>query len=140
MPLDVPIAASPLSAYNLTCCCAGNRVWAATAGGQIEVLDLTAGKMSGALKGPSGSVRALALHPTEPLLASVSLDRYLRVHNTSTRKQVASVYLKQHLTGVTFCPALAVQNEAENEAAAEEHDKGKPAKPAKKHRKIIKSS
>ncbi len=106
----------------------------------MEVLDLGAGKMSGALKGSTGSVRALALHPSEPLLASAGLDRYVRVHSTATRKQVASVYLKQHLTGVMFCPAPPVPQKAEDEGAPEEQDKSKPAKAAKKHRKRAKAA
>ena len=80
-------------------------MWVANAAGQLEALDLAAGKMAGALKGSAGSVRALALHPSEPVLASVGLDRFLRVHSTASRKQLAAVYLKQHLTGVAFCRA-----------------------------------
>ncbi|BDA43611.1 probable WD repeat-containing protein 74 at C-terminar half [Coccomyxa sp. Obi] len=95
----------------------GNRVWVANAAGQIEVLDLQAGQMAGAAKGATGSVRCLALHPTEPLLASVGLDRFLRVHSTVNRKQLCAVYLKQKLNGVTFCPALYQQ-----EAAPEPED------------------
>lgn len=93
--------------------CPGTRAWIATGVGQMAVLDIRLGKMLEALKGPIGSVRALAVHATEPLLASVGLDRFLRVHNTVTRRQLADVYLKQHLTGVAFCPAAA--------AAVEEH-------------------
>ena len=80
-------------------------MWVANAAGQLEVLDLETGKMAGALKGPAGSVRALALHPSEPVLASVGLDRFLRMHSIASRSQLAAVYLKQHLTGVAFCRA-----------------------------------
>ena len=95
----------------------GDRVWVANAAGEIEVLDLQAGQMAGAVKGATGSVRCLALHPTEPLLASVGLDRFLRVHSTVNRKQLCAVYLKQKLNGVTFCPAAPQQ-----EAAPEPED------------------
>ena len=121
---------------------AGNRIWVATAAGQIEVLDLKAGKMSEALKGSTGSVRALALHLELPLIASAGLDRYLRLHDTSTRKQVAGVYLKQHLTGVTFCPAKPVaQSQGEDEAAtemamAEEEKQTKVHKKRRKSKKL----
>ena len=53
----------------------------------------------------AGSVRALALHPGRPILASVGLDRFLRLHDTSTRALLAKVYLKQQLTG--GCPSLS---------------------------------
>ena len=95
---------------------AGSRAWIANAAGQMEVLDLKAGKMAGALKGPTGSVRCLALHATEPLIASAGLDRHVRIHSTATRKQVSSVYLKQRLEGVAFCPAPAVARQADAEA------------------------
>jgi ribosome biogenesis protein NSA1 len=111
----------------------------ATAAGQIELFDLKAGKMSGALKGSTGSVRALIPHPELPLIASAGLDRYLRLHDTSTRKQVAAVYLKQHLTGVTFCPAKPVaQSQGENEAAAEMAEEDKQVKVQKKRRRSTK--
>lgn len=83
---------------------AGLRCWAANGKGGMQVLDLAGGKLQGALKGAAGCVRALALHPDLPLLASVGLDRFLRVHNTATRKLLAKVYLKQQLTG--GCPAI----------------------------------
>ena len=119
------------------CSYAGERVWVATAAGQIEVLDIRAGRMSGALKGSTGSVRALDLHPTEPLIASVGLDRHLRLHNTATRKQVASVYMKQHLMDVTFCPSPAPQKEAKEGAAAEVPAEGQRAKAIKRHHKGV---
>ncbi len=59
------------------------------------------------MKGAAGSVRSLALHPdasAHPLLASVSLDRFLRVHDTNTRASVCKVYCKQQLTGVVWLP------------------------------------
>ena len=116
------------------CIVAGKRAWASNAAGQIEVLDIRAGKMDGALKGPTGSVRCLALHPSEPLIASAGLDRHVRLHSTATRKQVMSVYLKQRLEGVAFCPAPAVIHSAEAEAEAETK-----ARPAKKRRKTNKT-
>ena len=88
-------------------------MWVANAAGQVEVLDLKTGKMAGALKGATGSVRAMSLHSSEPILASVGLDRFLRLHSTASRKQLAAVYLKQKLTGVSFCAPPA-------EPAAEE--------------------
>ena len=45
-------------------------------------------------------IRALALHPSEPLIASVSLDRHLRVHHSTKRSSLAKLYLKQVCTCV----------------------------------------
>ena len=118
-------------------------MWVANAAGQLEVLDLETGKMAGALKGSAGSVRALALHPSEPVLASVGLDRFLRVHSTASRKQLAAVYLKQHLTGVAFCrapdlpptEAPAQEEGAPGEAQVHERAAGQGLKRAKSRKK-----
>lgn len=47
----------------------------------------------------TGSVKALTLHPTLPILASAGLDRTLRLHHTASRKLLAKVFLKSQLTG-----------------------------------------
>ncbi len=48
---------------------------------------------------PTGSARALAVHPGGEVLASVCLDRYLRLHSCSTRQLLAKVYCKTLPTG-----------------------------------------
>lgn len=53
-------------------------------------------------KGAVGSVRSLALHSKEPFLASVGLDRYLRVHNTLTKEIENKFYLKNKMNCVVF--------------------------------------
>lgn len=52
--------------------------------------------------GPVGSIRQLKKHPTLPRLASVGLDRMLRVYDTKKRNQIDCVYLKQRLNCVLF--------------------------------------
>eukprot|EP00232_Nephroselmis_pyriformis_P004877 CAMPEP_0182909830 /NCGR_PEP_ID=MMETSP0034_2-20130328/35967_1 /TAXON_ID=156128 /ORGANISM="Nephroselmis pyriformis, Strain CCMP717" /LENGTH=344 /DNA_ID=CAMNT_0025046109 /DNA_START=28 /DNA_END=1059 /DNA_ORIENTATION=- len=74
--------------------------YAATGAGDLSRFDLRAAKAEGAFKGPAGSVRALALHPSMPLIASAGLDRFARVHTTGTRKAVGKVYAKIPMTGV----------------------------------------
>ncbi|GIM01226.1 hypothetical protein Vretimale_6034 [Volvox reticuliferus] len=77
----------------------GSRVWAGNGRGQVEALDMRQApsrvSMGHALKGSAGSIRSLSLHPSQPLIASVSLDRHLRVHSTITRQLLTKVYLKQ---------------------------------------------
>jgi ribosome biogenesis protein NSA1 len=50
--------------------------------------------------GPAGSVRQLAAHSKLPRMAAVGLDRMLRLYDTTTRRQVACLYLKQRLNCV----------------------------------------
>ena len=56
--------------------------------------------MQGSLKGPAGAVRSLALHPQLPIMASVGLDRFLRLHNVESNKLLCKLYLKLQLTAV----------------------------------------
>ncbi|GLC50632.1 hypothetical protein PLESTB_000401400 [Pleodorina starrii] len=87
----------------------GSLVWVGNGRGQVEALDLRQAPgrvtMGHALKGSAGSIRSLSLHPSQPLIASVSLDRHLRVHSTTSRQLLTKVYLKQALTGVAWLPA-----------------------------------
>ncbi|KAI3438930.1 hypothetical protein D9Q98_001344 [Chlorella vulgaris] len=85
----------------------GERCWLGNGLGSIEVLDLAAKRFTGAVKGLAGAVRALAVHPEAPVLASVGLDRYMRLHSTASRKLLAKVYCKTLPTGLAVCPTDA---------------------------------
>ena len=67
---------------------AGLRAWAGDTSGNIGVLDLRAARLAGSLKGLTGSSRGLACHEAKPLLAVVSLDRFLRFYDTQVRTRV----------------------------------------------------
>ncbi|PNH07084.1 WD repeat domain-containing protein [Tetrabaena socialis] len=118
----------------------GQRVWLGNGRGQVEALDLrrapAAVVLGHALKGSAGSIRSLALHPTEPLIASVSLDRHLRVHSTSSRALLTRVYLKQELTGVAWLPPMPLPAAAaEPDSAAQEGEEVVEDRPQQKRRK-----
>lgn len=94
----------------------------------MQLWVLQTNKLMDALKGAGGSVRALALYPgPEPCLASVGLDRFLRVHDASSKAGKARVYLKQQLSSVAWLPlrpqppaaTAAVGAEQAGEGAAE---------------------
>lgn len=71
--------------------------------GRMQQLDLRFNaRMVHVYKGMGGSVRGCQTHPTEGLLATCGLDRFLRVYDTTTRKQLHKVYLKQKLNCVLF--------------------------------------
>jgi ribosome biogenesis protein NSA1 len=80
----------------------GGRWWVGDAGGNLQVYDVRAGKFSGAIKGIGGSARSLDIHPSEPLIASAGLDRFMRVNSTLSRSSVAKVYMKSQLTCIRF--------------------------------------
>jgi ribosome biogenesis protein NSA1 len=50
--------------------------------------------------GPAGSVRSLGSHVSAPRLAAAGLDRMLRIYDTTKRKQVSCMYLRQRLNCV----------------------------------------
>ena len=54
----------------------------------------------GRFVGPTGSVRMLVKHRSESRMAAVGLDRMLRIYDTSKRKQLYCMYLKQRLNCV----------------------------------------
>ncbi|KAK9845794.1 hypothetical protein WJX81_002564 [Elliptochloris bilobata] len=99
----------------------GLRAWAGDASGNVGVLDLRAARLAGALKGLTGSSRALACHSALPVLAIVSLDRFLRFYDTQSRKLLGKVFLKQPPTRVAFGllrPNVAAEPEAQPNAGA----------------------
>lgn len=80
-------------------------VWAADGRGVVECWDLRAGHRVGGVHGANGSVRALARHPTLPLLAAGGLDRWVHVHSTTAgRVKLSSTYVKQYVNAVCFLP------------------------------------
>jgi ribosome biogenesis protein NSA1 len=84
----------------------------------MQLWVLAANKLLDALKGAGGSVRALARYPgPEPWMASVGLDRFLRIHDASSKAGKARVYLKQQLTAVAWLP-VQQQQQAPSDAAA----------------------
>ena len=97
---------------------------------------------NGGIKGSTGSVRGLCRHPTQPLLFSVGLDRFLRVFDTVKRRQKCAVYLKQYTNALTLLPAQTSgstleQGDAESneDVGANIRDKGAQGGAAPKRRK-----
>ena len=101
----------------------GTLVWAANGMGKIECLDLRMNKLQGSLKGPAGAVKSLALHSELPIIASVGLDRFFRVHNVDSKALLCKLYLKQQLTAVAWSPeAPAAETPAVGDGTAQDAD------------------
>ncbi|XP_059187389.1 WD repeat-containing protein 74 [Centropristis striata] len=93
--LEVAYGEHPLTALSLTA--GGDTVVVGNTHGQIALLDLRKGVVRGVLKGLSGGVRALQCHPSQPVVASCGLDRFLRIHSLEERNVEHKVYLKSRL-------------------------------------------
>jgi hypothetical protein len=112
----------------------GNTAFAADARGAVVAMDLRTQRSRGKLRGNSGSVRELALHPTLPLVATASLDRWIRVYDVDTCKCVGAGYTKQALCSVAWdvrgpavaaaAAAAAERKKAKKKAAREGDDAG----------------
>ena len=70
-------------------CFAGDKIWVADSRGKIGCLNLDTSQIFRRLKGPSGSIRDLQIHPTMPIIASAGLDQFLYLHNIQTGNLLA---------------------------------------------------
>ncbi|XP_071532235.1 WD repeat-containing protein 74 [Panulirus ornatus] len=77
-----------------------SQILVGTAHGRMALFDLRGRKPEAPLnvyKGFAGGVRDAVVHPRHPLVFSVSLDRYLRVHHLTSSKLLVKEYLKSRL-------------------------------------------
>ena len=70
--------------------------------GRITRLSMGDFRQISVFKGAGGSVRSLTCHSQLPLLASVSLDRCVRVHHLESRRIMQRTYLRSRLNCVLF--------------------------------------
>ncbi|XP_044265900.1 WD repeat-containing protein 74 [Tribolium madens] len=78
-----------------------------TTRGYMQLLDLRApGKCLKTFTTFTGSVTSIVCDPVEPLVATTSLDRFLRFHNLETKELVYKAYLKQNLTKILMKPLV----------------------------------
>uniref|UniRef100_A0A8C7WVT9 WD repeat domain 74 n=1 Tax=Oryzias sinensis TaxID=183150 RepID=A0A8C7WVT9_9TELE len=80
--LEAEYGEYPLTALSLTA--AGSTVVVGNTQGQIAL-------------GCPGGVRGLQCHPSQPVVASCGLDRFLRIHSLEDRRLLHKVYLKSRL-------------------------------------------
>ncbi|XP_043204995.1 WD repeat-containing protein 74-like [Amphibalanus amphitrite] len=90
--------------------------------GRLELCDIRMGRTVLALKGVAGGVREVYCHPERSYAASVSLDRFLLLHDLDTKKLLHKVYLKSRLNCVlmrrnfSLNPEDAEEDEVEDAA------------------------
>jgi len=84
----------------------GRRWWVGDCGGNLQVYDLRAGKFDGAIKGIGGAVRDIDIR--DNYIASVGLDRFVRLNSTLSRSSLSKVYVKSQMTGVCLLTSRPV--------------------------------
>jgi WD40 repeat protein len=58
---------------------------------QFDIKRLSSASIVHKYNGVIGSIRSIDTHPTLPLIASASIDQYVRIHDAETYRQVAKV-------------------------------------------------
>jgi WD40 repeat protein len=86
--------------------CGGSLVTGDTAG-NLRRWGVPSLQPAGVFKGHSGAIKAVAVHPTAPYVATASLDRTCLVFHADTRQLLRRLYLKQRLSAVLFAPGGA---------------------------------
>ncbi|CAJ0587304.1 unnamed protein product, partial [Mesorhabditis spiculigera] len=66
-------------------------------------------------KGQAGAIRSIYGHPTLPYVASCGIDRFTRIHDSTTRKLVSKVYCKTRLNAVLMRDELSIRKTAKKE-------------------------
>jgi len=89
----------PTSVWDATACSGSGSaaVHIADASGGLQSRDLRTGKTLTLYAGSAGSIRDMACNPAGDRLATVSLDRYLRVYQPGKKKLLHEAYLKNRL-------------------------------------------
>ncbi|XP_014670024.1 PREDICTED: WD repeat-containing protein 74-like [Priapulus caudatus] len=103
--INVEFDEYPIVSMSLTA--NGSSVVVGNARGNMALVDLRhTGRVVQQYKGAiAGSLRCVHCHPTEPLVASCGLDRFLRIHDVNTKKLLHKVYLKSKLNCLLFSSA-----------------------------------
>jgi dynein heavy chain len=74
---------------------------------------------AGQLRGHSGAIKHIAVHPSQPYVATASLDRTCLVFHADTRQLLRRLYLKQRLAAVLFAPGAAAAQGSRGTAASD---------------------
>jgi ribosome biogenesis protein NSA1 len=75
----------------------GHSVYVGDTSGGLYMWDLRTQRRVYTLKGSTGSIRSLQMNTSGNQVASVGLDRYLRIYNTKNNRLLSSTYLKNRL-------------------------------------------
>lgn len=107
-----------------TCCVTPdeNYLIAGDTVGRVSRVDLRTLRLNGVYKGNTGSIRDIAIHPSMNVVATVGLDRIMRVFDIETRQQLHRVYLRQRLNCVLFSSEELVQCFAKEEESEKEEE------------------
>ncbi|XP_011330231.1 WD repeat-containing protein 74 isoform X1 [Ooceraea biroi] len=97
-----PVINTTIQDEALTCLCitpAERHIIVGSGKGRMNLVDLRkSGTILNTYKGFAGGVTGVACSMSNPYVASVSLDRYLRIHHVDTKEVLKKIYLTSKLT------------------------------------------
>ncbi|KAJ8963481.1 hypothetical protein NQ318_018964 [Aromia moschata] len=93
-----------------------------TTRGFMQLLDMKAGKCLKTFTTFMGSVTGIYCDPSEPYVATTSLDRFLRIHNLETKELLLKAYMKLNLTKLLMKPVIKDEPLEEEELGDENVD------------------
>ncbi len=101
--VNVQLGLGEHSGRTLACLNNGTHIVVGDTAGRMQLLDIRYNfRQVGIFRGQAGSLREIVPHATLPMMASVGLDRHLRIHDIEDRKLLKAVYMTQKLTGCLF--------------------------------------
>ncbi|VDK50989.1 unnamed protein product [Anisakis simplex] len=116
--LEEPITA-------MTLCNSQMHIVAGNSKGEMALFDLRNKlRVVCKLKGCSGSVRGIDAHPASPLVASCSIDRFVRLHDFNSKKLIKKVYCKARLNKLLMKNDISIMDKREkvNKEELDEYD------------------
>ncbi|KAL0273980.1 UNVERIFIED_CONTAM: hypothetical protein PYX00_006528 [Menopon gallinae] len=117
--LDVQLPNQSLN--TLVTCSNNNHIVTGSCTGFILSVDIRGkGKVLHSYKGAVGSIRQIACNNNNPYIASVGLDRHLRIHHLETRKLLHQKYLKARLNAVIMRATFSKEKQSEAANSGEE--------------------
>jgi ribosome biogenesis protein NSA1 len=108
------------SLSKLTPCTQDKQIICGSGKGRMNMIDFrNSGRILNTYKGPVGGVTGIAVDKTDQYIVSISLDRYLYVHDLNTKALLKKVYLTSKLSGMVMRSefSLNVVEEENNEAS-----------------------
>lgn len=84
----------------------------------MVLFDFRQQKVVHSYKGSLGAIREISAHTTKPLIVSVGLDRYIRVHHIDKQTPLHKTYLKSKLNAVLMRRNFDIEMQEEEEEKA----------------------
>ena len=100
---------------NVDCISFPSQVVFGSGKGRMVLFDFRQQKVVHSFKGSLGAIKEISAHKTKPLIVSVGLDRYIRVHHIDQQTIVHKTYLKSKLNAVLMRRNFDIEMREEEE-------------------------